>query len=287
MEGITHAVYTVLVNILPLLLWLTAIMPIILQHTSSMENIGQCSSAVEVLQSVYKNGDLYTLGVYVSCRFRTACWVVKEFIPVGQVSTVSNTLLILACLTTLVASVFHSVGKIRSTVPKPITIVATENIEISEDTLCGSGQDTNATNIESSNSKKRFVSSVENTDLVSEMAASVWLVCLLCVLVTLAHTFAHHFSLGLFLTILYLPNMIFVTHVQSCTMKTAKWKLVACRVCLAAVLVYQGIVMLYMENWFSVHTYAYKLCITLSCIVCIGVSSTMGVLIRFLRRNFV
>jgi len=273
-------VYTLLVSMFPLLLWLSVIIPIILQHTSSVENIEQCSSAVEVLLSVYKNGDLHTLGGYVSCRF-------QEFIPVGQITTVNNTLLLLACLTTLVASVFHSVRKVRSNVPKPVTkgtIVEntperTENNVVSEDVLCKSGQDTSATNTESS--KKGLVSPVENTDLVSETGASVWLVCLLCVLVILAHTFAHHFSLGLFLTMLYLPNMLFVTHVQACTVKTAKWKLVACVVCLAVMFLYQGLVILYMENWFSGHTYAYKLCITLSCVVCMGVCSTVGVLISY------
>jgi len=280
-------VYTLLVSMFPLLLWLTAIMPIILQHTSSTENIKQCRSAIEILQSVYKNGDLYTLGVYLTCRFRSVCWEVKEYIPVGQISTVSNTLLLLACVTTLVASVFHCAGKVLSTMLKPITkgtIVEntperTENNVVSEDVLCKSGQDTSATNTESS--KKGLVSPVENTDLVSETGASVWLVCLLCVLVILAHTFAHHFSLGLFLTMLYLPNMLFVTHVQACTVKTAKWKLVACVVCLAVMFLYQGLVILYMENWFSGHTYAYKLCITLSCVVCMGVCSTVGVLISY------
>ena len=271
-EGVTQAISSVLVSIVPIFLWVFAIVPNILQH--SMETVEQCSTAVEVLQSLHRSGDIHSLVVYILCHFRTACLVLKEFIPENQVETATRALFILTCATMLTSSLFGSVSNGQPRII-PADSTGTGNLVASEQEVCVSSQDRSETKTDSKFDK--------NTNKVAILSVNVWSVCLLSTLVILAYTFAHHFSLGLFLACVYLPSLIFVTLMQSCTTKTAKWKLVTWVACVIAILVYQGLLVLYIENWFSVHIYPYKLCIVLSCVVSIGVCSTLGALIRMLR----
>ena len=282
-EGVTQAFSTVLVSIVPIFFWVFAVVPNILQH--SMETVEQCSTAVEVLQSLHNSGDLHTLVVYILCHFRTACLVLKDYIPEHQVETVTITLLILTCVALLMSGVFGGTGNGQQVASAPSTIPVdstdTGNTVATERVLGDKSTEKNEANTDSIQIPTS-TSFDKSTSMVAILSVNVWSVCLLSTLVILAHTFAHHFSLGVFLTCLYLPSLIFVTLMQLCTTKTAKWKLVTWVACMIAILVYQCMLMLFIESWFPVHTYPYKLCVVLSCVVSIGVCSTVGSLIRML-----